>query len=159
MGSGSKFDSALSTRGGRANIVTGKGIRGDDSLGSEILGEMKEKGIKFSKDKIVFAARLENGNKIFLETGNANSGLQHIVANHGSQFFQIYGVNSDQLGGFLHDVVAKGKLVTSFRYYDPLGREGYRSVYYWKGEHVVVYGISGNGYISTAFVRRKDKFM
>lgn len=30
--------------------------------------------------------------------------------------------------------------------------EDYRSVYYWKGEHVVVYGISGNGYISTAFV-------
>ncbi len=159
MGSGSKFDSALSTRGGRANIVNGEGIAGGDSLGKEILSEMKEEGIKFSKNRIVFAARLENGNKIFLETGNADSGLQHIVANHGKQFNQIYGIKSGQLGGFLHDVVAKGKLVTSFRYEDPLGREGYRSVYYWKGGHVVVYGISGNGYIGTAFASKKGKYM
>ena len=56
-------------------------------------------------------------------------------------------------------VVAKGKLVTPFRCNDPLGGEGYRNVYYWKGGHVVVYGISGNGYISTAFVSKKGKFM
>ena len=159
MGSGSKFNSALSTRGGRANIVTGAQIGGGDPLAKDILSEMKEEGIKFTKEKIVFAAKLENGRKVFLETGNESSGLKHILANHAGQFEQNFGVKPSQLGGFLHDAIAKGKLVTSFRYDDPLGREGYRSVYYWKGEHVVVYGISGNGYISTAFVRRKSKHM
>lgn len=159
MGSGSKFDSALSTRGGRANIVTSEGIANGDPLGKEILAEMKNEGIKFSREKIVFAARLENGNKVFLETGNASSGLQHIIDNHGGQFEKDFGIKPNQLGGFLHDVVARGKLVASSRYNDPLGREGYRSVYYWKGEHVVVYGISENGYINTAFDRPKGKYM
>lgn len=85
--------------------------------------------------------------------------MPNIVANHASQFEKSFGVKSNQLGSFLHDVVAKGKLVASFRYNDPLGREGYRSVYYWKGEHVVVYGVSENGYINTAFTRRKSRFM
>ncbi len=159
MGSGSKFNSALSTRGGRANIVTGAEISGGSLLAKGILSEMREEGTKFTKEKIVFAARLENGSKVFLETGNRESGLQHIVANHGSQFEKEFGVKANQVGGFLHDVVAKGKLVASFRYNDPIGREGYRSVYYWKGKHVVIYGISGNGYISTAFIRRKSKFI
>lgn len=69
MGQGSKFDSALSTRGGRSNFVTGGDIASGDKLAKEILAEMKQEGTKFSKDKIVFAARLENGNRIFLETG------------------------------------------------------------------------------------------
>ena len=158
MGSGSKFDSALSTRGGRANIVTGAEIGGGDALAKDILSEMTEKEIKFTKEKIVFAARLENGNHIFLETGNKMNGLQHIIDGHAADFDRSFGVKRDQLGSFLHDTVAKGRLVTSFRH-DTNGREGYRSVYYWKGEHVVVYGISGNGYISTAFVRRKSKHM
>jgi|GEM_PF-2066661 len=159
MGSGSKFNSALSTRGGRANIITHADIGGGDKLAKDILTEMKEEGIKFSKEKIVFAARLENGRKVFLEIGNESSGLKHIEMHHSDQFQKSFNVPPNQLGGFLHDAIAKGKLITSFSYNDPLGREGYRSVYYWKGEHVVVYGIAGNGYITTAFLRPKSKFM
>ena len=149
MGSGSKFNSALSTRGGRANIVTGAEISNGDLLAKNILTEMKEEGIKYTKEKVVFAAKLENGNHIFLETGNSKNGLQHIIEGHSSDFDRAFGVKPQQLGAFLHDTIAKGKLVTSFRY-DTNGREGYRSVYYWSGKYVVVYAISANGYITTA---------
>ena len=64
MGGGSAFDSALSTRGGRANFVTMEDIASGDSLAKQILGEMKKEGIKFSKKDIVFAAKLENGRKV-----------------------------------------------------------------------------------------------
>lgn len=149
MGSGSKFDSALSTRGGRANIVTGAEIGNGDSMAKDIISEMKGEGTKFDKEKIVFAARLENGNHIFLETGNSNNGLQHIIEGHATDFDRSFGVKANQLGSFLHDTIAKGRLVSSFRH-DTNGREGYRSVYYWKGNYVVVYAISANGYITTA---------
>ena len=149
MGSGSKFDSALSTRGGRANIVSGAVIGDGDALAKDILSEMKEEGTKFTKEKIVFAARLENGNHIFLETGNTQNGLRHIIDGHAADFERSFGIKPDQLGSFLHDTVAKGRIVTSFRH-DTNGREGYRSVYYWKGNYVVVYAISANGYITTA---------
>ena len=149
MGSGSKFDSALSTQGGRANVVTNMDIGCGEPLAKDILSEMEEEGTKFTKEKIVFAARLENGNHIFLETGNSKNGLGHIVDGHADDFDRAFGVKPNQIGPFLRDTVAKGKLVTSFRY-DTNGREGYRSVYYWKGNYVVVYAISANGYITTA---------
>ena len=41
--------------------------------------------------------------------------------------------------------------MTSFRH-NTNGREGYRSVYYWKGNYVVVNAISANGYITTAML-------
>ena len=90
MGAGSKFDSALSTRGGKSNFITGGDISSGSPLAKEILGEMKSEGIKFSKDKIVFAAKLENGNKIFLETG----AVDHIMDRHAGQFERAFGVKT-----------------------------------------------------------------
>ena len=46
MGQGSKFDSALSTRGGRSNFVTGGDIASGDKLAKVILAEMKQEGTK-----------------------------------------------------------------------------------------------------------------
>ena len=86
MGCGSKFDSALSTRGGRANAVTANDIASNDPLAKDILDDMKNKNINFTKERIVFAARLENGNHIFLEKGNSKSGLIHIIERHGDDF-------------------------------------------------------------------------
>lgn len=67
MGSGSKFSSNLSTRGGRPNIVNEESISSRDVLANELFAEMEKENTKFSKEKIVFIARLENGEKIFLE--------------------------------------------------------------------------------------------
>src|SRR5574344_711423 len=131
MGSGSKFNSALSTRGGKANAVNTSYIASNDLLAKEILNEMTDKGIIFTKDKIEFAARLENGNHIFLEKGNSKSGLVHILTVHGDDFsraFKNQNVNKSNLSSFLYDTITKGKLVSSIRR-DTNGKEGYRSVY------------------------------
>lgn len=149
MGCGSKFDSALSTRGGRANAVTANDIASNDPLAKDILDDMKNKNINFTKERIVFAARLENGNHIFLEKGNSKSGLIHINERHGDDFsraFKDQNVNNSNLSSFLYDTITKGKLVSSIRR-DTNGKEGYRSVYYYKGKRTVVYSIAGNGYI------------
>lgn len=146
MGQGSKFDSALGTRGGRANFVTGNDIASGDALAKDILSEMKEEGIKFSKDKIVFAAKLQNGSKIFLET----NAVDHIIQQHGSQFKNSLGVEKHQIKGLLCETISKGKLVKSYRH-DSHGLEGYRNIYYYKGNYYVAYAISSNGYIETAF--------
>lgn len=110
MGQGSKFNSALSTRGGRSNFVTGNDIASGDKLAKEILNEMKNEGIKFSKDKIAFAARLENGNKIFLETGS----VEHIMSRHASQFESTFGAkNKVDVTKLLCKTISKGKLIKS----------------------------------------------
>ncbi len=157
MGSGSVFNSALSTRGGRKNIISNFDIRENDCLAEDIINEMIAKGIKFTKEMLVFAARLDNGRIIFLERGNDYSGLEHIKNRHASHFSQAFGVKEKELGTFLYDVIKNGELVTSFRN-DTNGREGYRSVYYWKGDYVVIYAISANGYITTAMPSRREYF-
>ena len=146
MGQGSKFDSALGTRGGRSNFVTAKDIASGDSLANGILKEMKNEGIKFSKNKIVFAAKLENGNKIFLE----KDAVDHIVSRHGAQFKKAFGVESHEISSVLSDTISKGKLVSS-NYKVVNGVQYYSNRYYYKGKYSIVYGIAENGYIETAY--------
>lgn len=141
MGQGSKFDSALSTKGGRSNFITSSDIASDDNLAKEILGEMSKEGVKFSKDKIVFAAKLENGNKIFLETG----GVDHIINRHGKQFEQTFGTKTkEDVTNLLCETISKGKLVSS-EYRKINGVTYYSNKYYYNGKYCVVYGISENG--------------
>ena len=147
MGQGSKFDSALSTRGGRSNFVTSEDIVSKDPFAKDILDGMTQEGIKFSKEKIVFAAKLENGKHLFLENDRVN----HIMDRHGEEFKKNFGVNNQQeLSSLLSDTISKGKLISSFRK-DSHGKEGYRSIYYYKGKYTIVYSIASNGYIETAF--------
>ena len=147
MGQGSKFCCALSTKGGRSNFITGSDISSGDKLAKEILGEMRKENIKFTKDKIVFVAKLENGNKIFLET----SGVEHIVSQHAGQFFKTFGVISKtDISSILVETISKGKLIQSYRH-DSNGNEGYRNLYYYKHNYIVVYAIASNGYIETCF--------
>ncbi len=148
MGSGSIYDSSLSTRGGRANLVTAEDIASGDSLAKQIVGEMKQEGIKFSKKDIIFAAKLENGRKLFLEKKAA----EHITQRHAKQFKSTHNIDSAQIPALLKETIAKGQLVKSYRH-DSNGKVGYRSVYYYKGQYTVVYGIATNGYINTAFPR------
>ena len=147
MGQGRKFDSALSTKGGRSNFITGSDIALGDKLAKEILSEMKKEGIKFSKDKIVFVAKLENGNKIFLESG----GVEHIMNRHGKQFEQTFGTKAKEaITNVLCETISKGKLVSS-NYREINGVTYYSNKYYYNGKYCVVYGISENGYIETAY--------
>lgn len=146
MGGGDKFNSALSTRGGRSNFITGENIATGDPLAKEILSEMTQEGIRFSKDKIVFAARLENGNKVFLE----KDAVSHIISRHGGDFEKAFGIKSSQISSTLSDTISKGKLISStFR--EVGGVKYYSNKYYHQGKYSVVYGIAENGYIETAY--------
>jgi len=149
MGQGSKFDSALGTLGGRSNFITASDISSGDSLAKEILSEMKKEEIKFTKNKIIFAAKLENGNKIFLEKG----GLDHIIKAHGADFEKSFGVKNNKILELLSDTISKGKLISS-KYHESNGIVGYRSKYYYQGQYMIVYGIAENGYIETAYPRK-----
>lgn len=146
MGGGSKFDSALSTRGGKLNFVTSDKISIGDLLATDILDEMSKNGIKFTKEKIVFAARLDNGEHIFLE----NDRVEHIIERHIQDFESAFGIKSNQLVALLSDTISKGKLISAkFNARD--GKTFYRNKYYYQGKYCVVYGIAENGYIETAY--------
>ena len=147
MGAGSKFDSKISTRGGRSNFVTAEDINSGDSLAKDIIKDMEADDIKFTKDNIVFAARLENGVKIFLEEPR----IDHIVSRHSGDFKRTFGVSSkDQIKAILTETISKGKLISS-KTKELAGLTNYSNKYYYKGRYCVVYCIAENGYITTAY--------
>lgn len=51
-----------------------------------------------------------NGKVIFLETGNAKAGLQHIIEEHAKDFENI-GITTDKIPEVVMDAVTNGKLV------------------------------------------------
>ena len=151
MGQGSKFSSSLSTRGGKSNFITSKDISLGNSLAKEILREMKKDKIKFSKEKLIFATKLENGNKLFLET----DAMEHIIKRHADDFKNAFNLKyNESISQLLSDTISKGKLIESKRK-DSHGKEGYRSIYYYKGNYTIVYSLASNGYITTAFPGKK----
>lgn len=150
MGCGSRYDSAIKTLHGEPTVVTAEDIKVGPMISEEALTEMEKAGIKFTREKIVFTAKLENGRYAFLETGNSKSGLQHIKEVHGQDFMNAFGIEEDQIGIFLSEAISKGRLITSYRH-DSDGKEGYRRVYYLLGDYAVVFALASNGYITTAF--------
>ncbi|MDG2944693.1 hypothetical protein [Exercitatus varius] len=71
---------------------------------------MTQKGIKYSADKVVSINKLSNGKIIFLEQGNSNSGLQHIIERHGSDFLSI-GIKNEQIPSVLMKALSENKIV------------------------------------------------
>lgn len=152
MGQGNKFDSDLSTIGGRTGFVTNKEVLGNDSLAAQFLNEMTNEAIKYTKEKIIFIVKLKNGNKIFLE----ENGLKHIIERHGKQFEDAFGIKKNQIAKLLGDTISKGNLVSS-NVKIINGKTCYSNKYYYKGEYCIIYGIADNGYIETAYARKVGK--
>jgi len=75
------------------------------------LAEMAANGVKFSPEALLATGRSSStGQVIFLETGNARAGLQHIVDRHGADFAKI-GVPEAQIPEVVMRAASEGKLV------------------------------------------------
>ncbi len=68
----------------------------DADLNWQLLAELQALGIKHDPTAIVGITKLSDGEIIFLETGNAKAGLQHILDKHGEDFVKR-GIASNQL--------------------------------------------------------------
>ncbi|MEV6849320.1 hypothetical protein [Actinoplanes sp. NPDC051411] len=75
----------------------------------ELLKELAANGVKHDPDKVILIGKNGEGKIIFLESGNAKAGLQHVM-DHADQFADI-GVPSDKVGQFAFDAATTGKVV------------------------------------------------
>ena len=129
----------------------------DESLVMELEG----RGEKLSRKDVVFVARDATGQIVWLETGGASAGLEHILhgngrtKGHAADFEKAFGVKEDDVAAYLYRVVTQGTIV-----YDelkPVGkRVGFERVYAYSGRYHVVMGIGANGFIISAYPRRKS---
>jgi hypothetical protein len=105
---------ALATTAGAA-AVTRAGVKvwtaeAPGGVNTAMLNELTTNGVKFTPENVIATARSPNGQVVFLETGNAQSGLMHIIKEHGSQFAGM-GVSEAQIPGLITRAVSEGNIV------------------------------------------------
>jgi len=113
-----------------------------------LLNELQAQGIKHSPDRIIRIGRNHNGKIIFLEEGDAESGLSHILAVHGGDF-AARGILRGDVPDLVFSAATEGKLIRTSGSGKNV-RNVYEVIYHGKRQRIAV-GVSTNGYIVTAF--------
>jgi hypothetical protein len=74
-----------------------------------LINELKSNGVRFSEQNIVYIGKDSEGKVIFLERGNSNAGLQHILAH--SAEFGSKGVHGEDIPKLVMKAVTEGEVV------------------------------------------------
>ncbi len=110
----------------------------------QLIAELTERGIKHNPKAIVAITKLNNGQIIFLETGNAQAGWQHILEKHRPDF-ENRGISPNQIVDLLMLAIKQGQL---------LGTQGRsRRIYQVNFESQLQYisiDLGSNGYLVSA---------
>ncbi|OUI77764.1 hypothetical protein HK18_02865 [Commensalibacter intestini] len=115
------------TKGGVSGKDAELGTSEASNINQSYLDEMSANGVKFSPDRLVRVEKLDDGRIVFLEKGDEDSGLQHIIKEH-AQEFADKGVSEAEIPDLIMETL-KGK---------PVGYQG-------KGTGRPIYEITING--------------
>ena len=108
-----------------------------------LLAELAQLNMKHTPEKIVKIAKQANGKIVFLEEGNSNAGLQHILEEHSLEFAD-QGIQQNQIPDLIIKALTKGKAVGY------QGKKQTRVIYEvnFNGKtHYIALTVSDNGYI------------
>lgn len=111
-----------------------------------LLEQLTVSGVNFSREGLLGMRLDANGKLIFLEIGNADAGLIHILMRHGREFAQL-GFAPDQVGDVVLTGAATGRIVGYQG--KGTGRPIYQFTYKGK-EYRVSIVVGSNGYIVAA---------
>ncbi len=139
------------------NIIIGKPLTQNPDYETErsaLITELQAKGIKHNPEKIVRIAKCTDDQIVFLETGDENRGLQHILAK-ADQFARI-GINVDEIVDIVMGAITKGSIV-SLQGRDTVNpRPVYQFIHKGEIKYIAV-TIGNNGYIVGTNPRTKLK--
>ncbi|MBD2513808.1 hypothetical protein H6G93_02045 [Nostoc sp. FACHB-973] len=108
-----------------------------------LLAALCQAGIKHSPEKMVRIAKQTDGKIVFLEEGNTEAGLQHILEQHSLEFLN-QGIEPEQIPDAIIAAVTQGR-VTGYQ-----GKRKTRTIYEVTFNGKIQYisvTVSDNGYI------------
>lgn len=155
MGSGKSFHGALSTKGGLQGAGEKAAVGTLDN--NPLVKELQARGTRINVGETLFVAKDKTGMIVWLEKGNPNGGLHHILdgngktPGHAADFQTAFGISRQDVPGYIKTVVTNGNLVSSKTVSVGGGRLGYERIYYYNGNYHLVTGIGTNGFIVTAY--------
>lgn len=113
-----------------------------------LIAELRQAGIKHSPEQIVRIARTPDGKIVFLETGNLDAGLEHILKNHALEFLEL-GISPEELPDAIIIAIVEGQIIG----FQGKSNKRPRAIYQFdfKGEtKYMAVQVSTNGYIVSA---------
>ena len=128
-------------------------IQAEDKV---LFAELDKNNVKYTKENVVFIARDETGQIVFLETGNSSAGLKHILQRHSQNFKDAFNIDDSQIPAYLKNVVRYGKVVSD-KIVTKNGKQGFERRYNYNGNYYVITGIGSNGFIVSAYPREIKK--
>ena len=111
----------------------------ENLINKALIQELKEKGVKFTEENLMWLFKNKDGKIIFLEKGKNSGGFQHILK-HKEEFLDK-GIFEEDLAEFIMESLKNGKIV---------GKEGSRFVYeyIYKGiKQTTAITVSSNGFV------------
>lgn len=124
--------------------------------------ELRRNNIKFNEEDIQFIVRDKTGQIVWLESGNNNAGLKHILdgkdgnSGHAKDFERAYGIKRDEVSSFLKNVLTEGTIVSNQLHSISGGKLGYERIYKYQGNYYTLVGIGTNGFIVSAYPISKE---
>ena len=128
---------------------------------SQLIAELEEKGIKFTKKDVLFITKDKTGQTVWLEKGNSGAGLEHILNGNGhtsgyaNDFEKAFGIKRDDIPQYLKKVIECGDIIGE-KLKNTGKRVGFERIYYYEGKYCVVTGIGTNGFIVSAYPTAKE---
>ncbi len=75
----------------------------------KLLDELANSGVKYSAMDVISIIKTPEGKIVWIENGNSNAGLEHIM-NHADEFFS-QGISKENIPNFLMQSIKKGKII------------------------------------------------
>lgn len=115
----------------------------------EYLNELLSLGVKCNINDIIFITKDKSGQLVWLETGNENAGLIHIINRHNADFVNLFGPDVD-ISSVICEIITNGEIISS---HDVIrnGNKGYEKIYDFQGNHYMLSAIGDNGFIVSSF--------
>ncbi|MDO4604566.1 MAG: hypothetical protein Q4B23_01145 [Helcococcus sp.] len=110
-----------------------------------LMEELRNSGVKFTEEDVIAITKQANGKIVWLERGNIEVGLEHIVYEHGEDFNKI-GIQKNKIPHFIIKAVTDGKVVGKQGKYNNKPRIVYELEYEGEIKKVAI-SIGANGFI------------
>jgi hypothetical protein len=139
-------DHTFTVGAGQWVVHNSGGECGDPSGPSDLRGQLRKSGAKFTEENVVGITRTaEDSSLVWLETGDSSAGLTHIMESHADQFAQLGVVGEENVANLILDTLSNEIPIGTVR------DARIFSVPFDDVEHELAIVVGNNGFIVTAY--------
>lgn len=122
----------------------------------DMLQPLVDAKVKFNANDVLFVTKDKGGQLIWLEKGNNDVGLNHILKKHADDFSTKHNVSRENIVGHINDIVTNGNIEYP-RVTKRGTREGIEKLYLYKGKYNLLTGVGTNGFMVSAYpIKEKE---